>query len=266
MGTVSGFVAAPCVGPALVVILSVAASAGNALWGALLLFAYAMGFGMLFLVLGSFPSLLGRMPRSGNWLMGIKFILAVALVATAIFLSQQYVLKWLPDLIFTQALVAVALLGAGLLLAYFSYAKSLGPLKLLAALAVAISICPLIYVRGDSHSYNWNNSIEGALDQARTNSQITMVDFYADWCAACKELEVLTFSNPLVQAELEKIALARLDFTNPNDELSEKYNIAGLPCILFLRTDGSEIENSRITGFLSADDFLQHLAQIKNSL
>ncbi|MEZ4754868.1 MAG: thioredoxin domain-containing protein [Bdellovibrionota bacterium] len=107
---------------------------------------------------------------------------------------------------------------------------------------------------------HWLSSIEEALsDQSKL---LTMVDLYADWCAACKELELITFSDPLVKSELSKFKLVKVDFTQLDDQatsITEKYNVLGLPCILFLNPDGQEISGSRINGFLEPQDFIKHL-------
>ena len=92
-----------------------------------------------------------------------------------------------------------------------------------------------------------------------------MVDLSADWCGACKEFEAVTFHDPTVVAELQRLSLGKIDFTttNPtNSELSARYQVAGLPCILFLNADGVEIANSRITGFLDPREFLGHLRSL----
>ena len=93
-----------------------------------------------------------------------------------------------------------------------------------------------------------------------------MVDLYADWCVACKEFEHKTFNQPQVQQKLAQILLIRVDMTKnsvENQIVSKKYNVLGLPTILFFDQQGNEIEDSRITGFLEAQPFLDWLQKIQ---
>lgn len=262
MGTASAIVAAPCVGPVLVIILGIAATSGQALWGGVLLFVYALGFGTLFILLGAFPSLLKRLPRSGNWLLVIKFVIALALLLAFLFITQRYTVALLPTVLQVgwTPLVAFALAGlAFLAMLRISGKKSL---QLPAALCFALAIFPQLVPPASTTQHGkliWHNSLEAALSEASKNGGIAMIDFFAEWCVACKELDSITFSDSAVQAELSKLSLGRVDFTEPDETLSERYSIAGLPCILFLRADGSEIPDSRITGFLPPPEFIAHL-------
>ena len=112
----------------------------------------------------------------------------------------------------------------------------------------------------------WTTELAPALARAGTQHKAVMVDFYADWCAACKEYDALTFSEPRVITALQSLVTVKLDFTVPTeqqDQLAERYNLVGLPTILFLQADGSEIPDSRLTGFLGPDEFLAHLAKLR---
>lgn len=269
MGTVSGFVAAPCAGPMLVVILGIAAAQGNTFWGALLLFTYALGMGILFLLLGLFPNLLKALPRSGNWLHAVKFFTAALLLAVALFISQPYHLPLLAPLLASRGVV-VGLFAVSLLAAYWGYHKPNALIKICASVIFATSAFYLVLGPSARHSASqsnltWASSIDEGLKSAHERSTIVMADLYADWCAACKELDSKTFSQEAVRARLGKLSLVRVDFTvsDPTtDKVSERFQVTGLPCILFLRADGQEIPDSRITGFVEPQEFLKHLDQV----
>ena len=95
-----------------------------------------------------------------------------------------------------------------------------------------------------------------------------MLDLFADWCAACKEFETLTFPDPAVQEGMSKFVLARVDFTDTTSpeatRLTDIYQVPGLPCIIFIApgSSGAEIKDSRVTGFMRAKEFAEHLAKI----
>lgn len=277
MGAVSGVIAAPCVGPILAVILGVAAASQQALWGGALLFAYSLGLGCLFILLGTFSSLLQRIPRGGSWLLTVKFLLAVAIFMVAAFLSSSVRGAFgasLAPLDRTMVLLIMSAISLGF--ALIAYRIDLAPLKALAAALLGFclfEVCdapaPLVQAadRGvavDSENL-WLTSYDKSLSVARERGTIAMVDLFGSWCASCKELDQVTFQDRGVKEMLQKITVARVDFTGDSDEnikLQEKYNVAGLPCILFLRPDGTEIEESRITGFTPPEKFVSHIEHL----
>ena len=114
----------------------------------------------------------------------------------------------------------------------------------------------------------WIRSLDGALADARAHNRPAMVDFFAEWCAACKELDALTFPDPAVRKKLEGFTAGKLDFTtidDPQQALMNKYGIIGLPAVLFLRPDGTEIPNTRVTGFLPPAEFLKRLDEVQKT-
>jgi thiol:disulfide interchange protein DsbD len=264
MGLVSGFVAAPCIGPALVAILSYAASSQNLLYGGTLLATYALGFGTPFLFLAIFAGAASRLPRSGNWLLWIKFVMAVLLFGAGLAFAAPALN--LPVL--SIALIS-AIFGLGLLLAFTV------KLRPIAAILVGVASA-LVYTQHPNAIFNsstqnvesalkWNNSIDTAIQAAKQNNQIIMVDFFAEWCAACKEFEHITFPSPGVSKALSKMNLVRIDMTFEGaeiDVLTERFKILGLPWITFLAPDGSEFAGHEITGFLKPEDFLAHLQKV----
>ena len=266
MGAVSGVVAAPCIGPALVAILGVAAKSGNAYWGALLLFIYSLGLGTLFIALGTFSGLARSLPRAGNWMYGVKFLMAVALMMVAILISERYLRSSfliIDERTNVPLLIIMALVAVALSLVAFRRNHSL--LKFAASCLAAISIYELVLPQAHS---TWISDFDLVLQESKSQAKPAMVDLYADWCTACKEFDLKTFPDPLVKAELENFVLGRIDFTDISTpqalHLTEKYSVPGLPCILFLKagSDGEEIPNTRITGFVEAKEFSEHLRKV----
>ncbi len=260
MGTVSGFVAAPCVGPVLVVILGIAASSQSAIWGGALLFSYSLGLGIIFVILGTFSGLINRIPRSGNWLFGVKFLMAVMLLMVVFFLGQSYTPK-------LEMLELYLLSGIAVAIALFSFKREFKSMKLLAALILAFSLTGIFIPAppvnaGNDTALHWINTESDALSAGKSKNSIIMIDLFAEWCAACKELESLTFSDSKVQELLKKIITARIDFTDSNEvteKVAEKYGVIGLPCVIFLNPDGTEIPDTRLTGFVPPEKFIELL-------
>ncbi|RMG41098.1 MAG: hypothetical protein D6719_09205 [Candidatus Dadabacteria bacterium] len=272
MGTVSGIVAAPCVGPILVVILGIAAASANIIWGAILLFTYSIGFGLPFILLATFSGLLSKIPRAGNWLLTIKILIASALVLVLFFVLEPLVnYQRLMPSEDNKLAVAAVLIPFSLIFAGFSIKRSLKSLALLSATLLAVAIYPFLVTAASAPSptdlkITWLNSIDTALKQAEKKNGITIVDFTAEWCASCHELEALTFSDARVVPYLKRFSTARIDLTDFNDsarKLTERYKIPGLPAVIFLDDKGEEIPRTRISGFIKPEKFILHLKKIE---
>lgn len=267
MGAVSGLVAAPCVSPVLAGVLVIAASGQNLFWGGTLLFVYAMGIGCIFIFLATFASFIHKIPRSGNWLFAIKFIIASALCMVSIWLIAPL----LPP--FSRASIAAIPIGAtlagacvALLLALSAYRHDRSGVKVAAAVLLALCLfilssetpAPASQTGHVENPASWYSSSAAALSAGAAQNKITMIDIFADWCAACKELEKHTFPDPAVMQELSKMVAARVDYAS-EEALVGKFEVFGLPCILFIAPDGSELPQSRIDGFVAPDVFAEHL-------
>lgn len=266
MGAVSGVVAAPCVGPVLALILGVAASGKNLAWGAVLLFTYAFGLGIPFIILGTFSGLIRRLPKSGGWLSGVKFIISVAL---CIFLFSNLAhlaskISILPEFLHSSFALWI-LLALSIPIARASYSDYRPIARISAAIMMSFALWNLPINSQSGESYVWLSSIDEGLAKGAADHKVVMVDFFADWCAACKEFNAVTFPDAKVHQTLEKFVLVHIDYTeisDKNTELSSRYDVAGLPCILFLDASGKEIPESRITGFLSPKDFIKHIQNL----
>ena len=275
MGSVSGFVAAPCIGPVLVVILGIAAASASLWWGAMLLLSYALGLGLLFLLLGTFSGLAHKLPRSGDWLRAVKILIASALFVVALFLVHSLV----PAQFQSLGAVGSGMVHAGTLIVALLFATAgLRRNSKLALLLACVLFSFTFYFAfvspppedtgSETHfvaGTAWRASFDGALREARRRQTLVMLDLFAEWCAACKDFDQKTFPDPEVRRVLMRLVPARLDFTNESPlsaQITEKYSVVGLPTILFLRPDGSEVPDSRITGFVPPAAFISRLERV----
>ncbi len=266
MGTLSGVVAAPCVGPVLVVILGIIASEKDALWGGALMLCYSLGLGVLFVILGIFSGLLSKLPRSGTWLVGIKFLISASVFGFAFYLLFTSHLPSIPIQLLGKGSYTWIILGGTLIAIWkfkgldnkFISASFAGIIGLAGALTLTFATLTKLPV-GNPTTYS------EALAQSEAVNKIILLDLYADWCGACKELEALTFPDPKVKDLLSKFVFGRIDMTEQSkddDELLAKYSVIGLPCLLFLNSQGEEIPGSRITGFLPPQKFAERLNEV----
>ncbi|MCB0336034.1 MAG: sulfite exporter TauE/SafE family protein [Bdellovibrionales bacterium] len=269
MGLVSGIVAAPCIGPILAEILLFAAKTQDLLRGASLLFSYALGFGLIFIVLGSFAGAAKHLPKAGRWLYFVKFIIATSILFVVLFLWKPKI----PHQVFAPLQVLnpaflTSLIFIALALSYVMATKERKLGCIILSLLVAYTTfyysfppqAPKQFVAFSLDSDAWLPTSAEALELGKAHDRITVIDMYADWCLACKELEDITFADPRIKTLLRSYIRARVDYEQEPDLVS-RFDVLGLPTVLFITPDGKEIPNSRVSGFLTPDELIAHLAQ-----
>jgi thiol:disulfide interchange protein DsbD len=248
------------------------------LWlGFWLLFTFAWGLGLLFLALGTFTGLAGRLPKSGAWMNGVKSFFAIVLFAFALyFLKDAFpilksILKHSPAyFIASGILVAIGLALGAVHQSFSNPSKSIRISKaagvLLMTLGLFIGIGSATSSGGDLPQPAWVYSDSEGFQLARETGKPLMIDFYADWCAACKELDHKTYSDPRVLERLEDFVSVKLDFTESTPETrawTEKYEIVGLPTIIFYDAEGHLLPAKRLIGFKGPEAFLEHIDAIQ---
>ncbi|MEK6356195.1 MAG: protein-disulfide reductase DsbD [Burkholderia cenocepacia] len=289
MGALSALVVGACMTAPLFAVLAFIAHTGNALLGGAALFAMGLGLGVPLLVVGVGAGAV--LPRAGAWMDGVKVFFGIVLLAAALWIvwpvlagALKMVLAALWLLIAAAALglftpnagaasiwrrlgrgvgAALAIWAATLLVGLA--AGSTDPVKPLAVLAARTVASGGAATAGaaavqDGPAFASVRS-SGELDALlKTSGQPVMLDFYADWCVSCKEMEHLTFTDARVQARLAKLHLVRADVTanNPDDQaLLRRFNLFGPPGIIFFDRNGNEI--GRVVGYQAADTFLRSL-------
>jgi thiol:disulfide interchange protein DsbD len=284
MGGVTGMVASPCVGPVLIVLLTWVAKAGSVLMGFFLLFTFAWGLGVLFLVLGTFAGAIHALPRSGEWMVVVKHVFGVILIGMGFY----YLKPVIGETAFL-VLVGVFMIFVATFTGAFhrlgekptfgmQFRKAVGVVVLVGSIVVlgkgllATAHVGLLAGGGGGaggpaahgeEGPDWMGSDDDALALARTNGMPILIDFYADWCGACRELDEKTWIHPGVMTELGRFNLVKLDFTRANPELAQKqtdYGVKGLPTVILMDSDGEEI--NRFTGFLGPDEVLELLRSV----
>ncbi|MBR8212048.1 protein-disulfide reductase DsbD [Burkholderia cenocepacia] len=289
MGALSALVVGACMTAPLFAVLAFIAHTGNALLGGAALFAMGLGLGVPLLVVGVGAGTV--LPRAGAWMDGVKVFFGIVLLAAALWIvwpvlagALKMVLAALWLLIAAAALglftpnagaasiwrrlgrgvgAALAIWAATLLVGLA--AGSTDPVKPLAVLAArplasggaATAGAPAAQDGPAFASVRSSDELDALL---KTSGQPVMLDFYADWCVSCKEMEHLTFTDARVQARLAKLHLVRADVTanNPDDQaLLKRFNLFGPPGIIFFDRNGNEI--GRVVGYQAADTFLRSL-------
>ncbi len=283
MGLVSGIIAAPCTGPVLAGVLAYVATQRNAVLGFWMLFTYAIGMGLLFFVIGA-TSL--RLPRSGTWMETVKSVLGVALVAAAVALVLPFVprpgtlpLSARSVAVAAGALAFAAVLAGALTLSFHGGAREralkAGALGLLLA-AVGLRFGWAGQPRGEKpFQIPWLSDEKLAVQQSRASGKPLLIDFSAEWCAACKELDLHTWTDPVVAKEVsERFVPLKIDATEESDQvdkLASKYNVPGLPTVLMMACRDARPPEcaipgegpTRVTGFIPPPEMLERLRRVE---
>lgn len=267
LGAVSGLLAAPCAGPVIVGILGFVAQKSNPGLGWFLLFLYSLGLGTPFVVLALTAQHFVRIPMAGLWTEWVKHFCGLALLVGAVWYIRPALPYW--------AFVLVVALGvaAGAAFVHRLFPTSDGrhhPLhhwtRIAAGLALFLFIGiprnePVVSPNGTA-SLTWMNSEPEALRTAMSSGKPVMIDFWAEWCEACKELESVTYADARVKSALEKsYILLKVDATDTSkvESVLRKYDVTGLPTVLFLQPSGNVLTDLTLTGFLPVNDFLDLL-------
>lgn len=273
MGLVMGLVAAPCTGPFLTGMVTVIATTKNVALGSAALFSFAMGLGVIFFVAGAFAV---NLPKGGAWMMGIKWVSGVGLA----YMSFSYLRdKFEPvrNLVdhpgYTFGAIAGGVLLVGLVLGVIHMvaerrkspiAHLSKPMKLASILPAVAGAAMLFSWVGLNHSVDpdapeivWLTNEDAALAKANAEGKPVLIDFGAEWCAACKKLEHQTFPDPNVRSEAQRFVSLRVDATDDEDEqvikLKDKYKVVGLPTVIMLDKSGKEVV--RFNDFVKPDQF-----------
>jgi thiol:disulfide interchange protein DsbD len=285
MGALSALIVGPCVAAPLAGALLYISQSGSAVLGGSALFAMALGMGVPLLVVGASAGAL--LPKTGPWMETVKRFFGVMLLAVAIYLVSPVLpvtaqmLAWAALLIFTGIyLRAIDTLppAAG---SFARLSKAVGVIALIAGIAYLVGalsggrdvLQPLSGLRSTAAGAPAGPGIEfqrvannAELDAAiaAANGKILMLDFYADWCVSCKEMERYTFTDPGVQSRLAGMIKVQADVTAntaQHKELLKRFRLFGPPGIVFFDPAGREIQGLRVIGFQPAGKFAAVLDQ-----
>jgi thiol:disulfide interchange protein DsbD len=260
MGLMVGIVAAPCIGPFVLGLLTFVGQRGDPVLGFVLFFTLAMGLGLPYLVLGTFTGAVNKLPASGEWMIGIRKVFGILLVALAVYFARPFLAGDVGDIAMGAALV----LG-GLYLLVVDRTGHQQPtidrfMRVVSLVLVVAGVLqlPLGAAPEESHQ-EWLAYDADAATAAIESGEPVIIDFYADWCAPCRELDEKTFSDPRVAERLADFHRFKVDQTRSNpvgDEAALEYAVMGMPTVIVFR-DGEE--SFRITGFEPPDVFLGRL-------
>jgi thioredoxin:protein disulfide reductase len=277
MGAVSALIVGPCVAAPLAGALLYISQTRDVVIGGSALFAMALGMSLPLLLVGVSAGAL--LPRAGAWMEAVKRFFGVLMLAMALWLVSPVIPSWAQMLGWSALGLGsgVYLLlaqgggktanGFGLLLAAFGLVQLVG-----VASGGRDAWAPLAHLSGSgqlkSIAFDRVKSVaelDAALKNSQAQGKIAMLDFYADWCVSCKEMEKFTLSDQRVRAQLSNVHLLQVDVTaNDADDkaMLKRFNLFGPPGIIFFDRHGSEINGGRVIGYQDADKFLKSLRRV----
>ena len=269
MGLSMGVVAAPCIGPFVIGLLVHVSSKGNPVYGFFLFFVLSLGLGFPYLFLGTFSGALKNLPRSGQWLITTRKIFGLILLGMALYFLNPLLDPYTPW-------VLALLAGGSSIYLVFQEAPQVTPLIVrwfLRVIGIGLMALAIILVipSQPEEGITWEIYSETTLVEARNLGKPVMIDVYAEWCIPCKELDQYTFSDPSVKTAVKGFTNLKLDMTTnePNSEASQarsRFNILGVPTIIFLDPTGQELQDFRLEGFEASAPFMKRINRIKTLL
>jgi thiol:disulfide interchange protein DsbD len=266
MGLVAGVVAAPCIGPFVLGLLTLVGKRGDPAYGFAMFFTLALGLSLPYVVLASSTSLIERLPNAGAWMLGVRQLFGVLLLVLAVYFVKPFIPGGAGDLVEAMARI----LGGLYLLVVARPGHDIPAVdRFMRIASAAILAAGILGLPGGRHAaagtdLEWMPFDEAAVQAAVSSGQPVVLDFYADWCIPCKELDERTFSHREVAAALSRFARFKVDLTRSTPEngaIRERFQALGVPTIVFYNR-GREVAGTRLSGFEEPAEFLARLGRV----
>lgn len=289
MGCLSTLIVSPCVSAPLIGALSYIGKTGNALLGGTALFTLGLGMGLPLLVIGTVGGKF--LPRAGQWMHTVKDFFGVLMIAVAILLLSRIISAEFTMLLWAGLLIICAVYmgaftnnpstgfaklwkGVSLILLVYGFILLIG-----AAMGNTDALQPLAFKQaipvasvqssGPFTTVKSIDDLKAAVARASAEHKPVILDFYADWCVSCQELDRSTFKDVQTQSGMSQFVLLRANVTANDDTdkaLEKQYNVIAPPTILFFDANGNELTSARIVGAVDAKGFAEHMQEVLNQI
>ena len=264
MGLTLGIVAAPCIGPFIIGLLTMVAQKGDPLFGFLIFFTLSIGLGLPLFILSLFAGNLSKLPRSGEWLIWIRNLFGWIMLAMAVYFVKP-LFPWHDAGTFILALIALA---SGVHLGFVSKIgknlRTFATIKRIYGVFVigfSVFLVASVLLRGPGVS--WQPYSQDTYSKAIAAKKPMIIDFYADWCTPCRQLDKKTFHDQDVVRESAKFTMIKVDLTKEANsdvmQLLKKYDVKGVPTIIFLDSSGNEIKELQVVDYITGNEFLPRM-------
>ena len=265
MGLTVGVVIAPCAAGIIIGLVGLVAKLGIVAKGTLLFFIMGLGLGLPYLLLANFSSLLNKLPQSGMWMVWIRKLFGVLLVGVALyfFLPQAKHIYNQQGFFF-----GVLTIFGGLLLGFLDHAPGYTKsFKIGRGIFGVLLILFGIFLTNNAiHSQppaiDWQHYKNESIADFHQQEKPIIIDFYADWCAPCKQMDRETFENEQVIEKAKQFTMIKVDCTAPNKNIKafmDKFEVTGMPTFVFINKQGEELTDLREIGYVEYTKFLEKM-------
>lgn len=263
MGLTLGIIAAPCIGPFVLGLLTWVGSVAAPWFGFIIFFTLSIGLGLPLFILALFSGKIDKLPRSGEWMNWVRKLMGWVLIGMA-----AYFLRSLMPRTLSIILYCIILLSAGVHLAFVDKSEaSFNAFKWIkhcigvASIALALFLAVTGFLRGPG--VDWQQYSIEMLHQAHLEGSPVIIDFSAAWCAPCRKMDDITFHDPKVVNQSQQFMMIKIDLTKGDNQLYQQlirtYRVKGVPTIVFLDESGKERPDLRLIDFIKPEDFLSHM-------
>ncbi len=262
MGLTMGIVAAPCIGPFVLGLVTFVAAKADPFYGFLMFFVLALGLGLPYLILAVFSGKIKKLPKAGEWMEAVKHIFGFILLGMALY----FLLPLLPKSFAGYVLPFFALITAAYLLVFEKFGNNVKGFKVFKIVFSVLILAAAVYavIPSGKAEIKWKSYNSATSFTNIESTKGAIIDFYADWCIPCKELDASTFKDPKVIKASKNFLTYKANMTKSLsagvEALRNKYKIVGVPTVLIINSKGQEVE--RITGFVDANKFLKILNRV----
>jgi thioredoxin:protein disulfide reductase len=265
MGLTMGIVAAPCIGPFVLGLLVHVSTKGDPIYGFFIFFVLALGLGMPYVLLGTFSGVLKELPRSGEWMIAVRKVFGLALLGLALYFLMPLMGTY-------QSVILAVFFAASALYLVLWEAGRVRPKAfswILRAVGAGMAVAAVVMMLPEKEGIKWEPYSEAVLAAAQKEGRPVVIDAFADWCIPCKELDKLTFTDDAVKQEALRFLTLKLDLTtlDPDTEASrakDRFQIKGVPTIVFIDANGREDQGLKLTGFEKPALFLQRMKRVQS--
>jgi thioredoxin:protein disulfide reductase len=275
LGFAMALIAAPCTGPAVIALLTWIGNSQNVALGAVAMFSYALGLGTLFFLVGTFAV---SIPKSGRWMEMVKSVFGIVMLVMALYylrLLFPQTMDWLGENATIALAVGLSLLAVGLAVGavHLDFHEPSPAIRARKGAGIVLStvggflfVAWMIAAPTGPTAIAWREDFTQAIAEARAENRPYMIDFGADWCGACGELERNTFTHPEVIEDASRFVSIHVDMSSHSvtpqaRALLASYNQRGLPLVVM--HDGSGTEVHRVTEFVEPDELLTLMRQVE---
>ena len=265
MGLTLGIVAAPCLGPFILGLLTYVGQKGDPFLGFLYFFVLSIGMGLPLAVLAVFSGAIDKLPMSGTWMVWIRKALGWVLIGMAGYMLQPLFYSELAR----SVMYAGILSAAGIHLGWFDKSKGARTFvmvkRALGLVLIGGAVTLLVMGAEKGETIQWIPYSESILTESKKRKKPVILDFYADWCGPCKALEKNVFNQPDIVALSKKFTNVKVDLTTRHEAqelLQKKYGIRGVPTVIFMKGDGLEERKLRIESYVGPGEMLKRMREL----